>query len=69
MITLNELCKLASNSNATTVSLGHACALPRSPVDMRPLPEPHCEFAFDSSWEALFTGTDAATGTDLLKGR
>ncbi|MBI4984928.1 MAG: hypothetical protein HZC24_06175 [Rhodocyclales bacterium] len=57
MITLNELCDLTAKSGTTTADLRQACAQPRSAADMRPLPEPHEEFPFDSAWEALFTGT------------
>lgn len=56
MVSLNELCDLADPLNS---SLRQACALPRSPADMAPLPEPHTDVAFDSSWEALLTGTPA----------
>lgn len=57
MVSLNELCELnGSQSN----SLHQACALPRAPADMAPLPEAHAEIAFDSSWEALLAGTAAA---------
>jgi hypothetical protein len=61
MVTLDQLCSLSENLGTTTDSLRCACASPRSPVDMSPLPEPHEEFAFDSSWEALFAGTEVAT--------
>lgn len=58
MVSLNELCDLAAPLNS---SLQQACALPRSPADMAPLPEPHTDVAFDSSWEALLVGTPAVT--------
>ncbi len=58
MVTLNELCSLTAGLSTTTPSLREACSVPRSPVDMVPLPDPHQGFSFDSSWEALFTGTD-----------
>jgi hypothetical protein len=60
MITLNELCNRTAGSQTTSDSLRHACALPRSPVDMAPLPEPHRESSFDSAWEALLSGTNVA---------
>ena len=58
MITFNELCNQTAGLHTTSASLRQACALPRSPVDMAPLPEPHREYSFDSAWEALFAGTD-----------
>jgi hypothetical protein len=58
MVTLHELCSLTAELNTTSPSLREACSGPRSPVDMTPLPEPHRAFAFDSSWEALFAGTE-----------
>lgn len=58
MVSLNELCDLTAGLGTTTTVLRQACALPRTPVDSIPLPTPHAEFPFDSSWEALFTGTD-----------
>lgn len=61
MVSLNELCGLADPLNS---SLQQACALPRSPADMAPLPEPHTDIAFDSSWEALLAGTPTAGRTD-----
>ncbi|HEY6896661.1 MAG TPA: hypothetical protein VI279_05315 [Rhodocyclaceae bacterium] len=60
MVTLDQLCSLSEHLDGATDSLRCACAAPRSPVDLRPLPEPHGEFAFDSSWEALFSGTGVA---------
>jgi hypothetical protein len=54
MVSLNELCDSAAPLNT---SLRQACALPRSPADMTPLPEPHTDIAFDSSWEALLVDT------------
>jgi hypothetical protein len=59
MVSLNDLCNLTNPLDPRTASLRQACALPRSSADMRPLPEPHAEVAFDSSWEALFAGSDA----------
>lgn len=53
MVSLNELCDRADPLNT---SLRQACAWPRSPADMTPLPEPHTDIAFDSSWEALLVG-------------
>lgn len=61
MVSLNELCDRADPLNP---SLQQACALPRSPADMAPLPEPHTDVAFDSSWEALLAGTPAITQSD-----
>lgn len=58
MVSLNELCKNTARLSTATAALRHACALPRSPADMCPLPEPHAELPFDSSWETLFSGTD-----------
>jgi len=66
MLTLDGLCNLAAGSTMTTAPLREACALPRSMADARPLPAPHAEFAFDSSWEALFMGTDVASEPQLL---
>jgi len=60
MLTLDNLCNLAAGSTMTSAPLRQACALPRSVADKRPLPVPGAEFAFDSSWEALYTGTDVA---------
>lgn len=53
MVTLNELCNAMSVLNTTDGPLHEACALPRLPADMRPLPEPQAEAAFDSSWEVM----------------
>lgn len=62
MVSLNELCDRADPLNA---SLRQACALPRSPADMAPLPEPHTtDVAFDSSWEALLAGTSVVGPAD-----
>lgn len=62
MVSLSELCNLAGPLDTTNSSLRQACALPRSPVDMNPLPEPHLGVSFDSSWEALLAGTDVCVG-------
>jgi len=62
MISLNELCDLAGPLDTTNAPLRQACASPRSPVDMDPLPEPHLDVAFDSSWDVLLTGTDVYVG-------
>jgi hypothetical protein len=59
MISLNELCTLGDPLTTSSDSLHQACAQPRTPADMTPLPEPHMEIAFDSSWEALLSGNDA----------
>lgn len=59
MISLDELCTRGDPLTTTSDSLHQACALPRTPADMAPLPEPRMEVAFDSSWEALLTGNDA----------
>lgn len=64
MVTLDELCILTAGSSISTAPLRQTCAQPRSPVDMSPLPVPHAAFAFDSSWEALFTGTDVLAKPD-----
>ena len=61
MLTLDGLCHIAAGSTLTSDPLRQACALPRSSADTAPLPLPGAEYAFDSSWEALFTGTDAAS--------
>ncbi len=58
MLTLNDLCNSALAAGTATESLRHACSLPRSGSDMSPLPEPHAESAFDSSWENLLAGVD-----------
>ena len=58
MITFDSLCRLAAGQSASSVLLRQACTLPRSPADQMPLPLPGAEFAFDSSWEAIFAGTD-----------
>jgi hypothetical protein len=55
MVSLNELCTRTTDS--LNPSLRQACALPRAPADMAPLPEPHADIAFDSSWEALLEGS------------
>ena len=60
MVSLNELCNITAGLSTTTDALRQACALPRTPSDMAPLPEPDGECSFDSSWEALFTGTAEA---------
>lgn len=57
MVTLDELCTIAERSGTGSASLRQACSLPRSAVDMAPLPEPDGESAFDSSWEALLSTT------------
>lgn len=59
MISLNELCLFGDPLTTSSDALHQACALPRSPADMTPLPEPHMEIGFDSSWEALLSGNDA----------
>ena len=61
MKTLNDLCKSIPADDASE-SLRQACALPRVPADMQPLPDPHAEAAFDSSWETLQAAADAAAG-------
>lgn len=58
MITLDGLCNLTAGLSTTTEPLRRACALPRSLADKKPLPVPRAEFPFDSSWEAIFKGTD-----------
>ena len=58
MVTLNDLCNSALESGTATELLHQACALPRTPCDMQPLPEPHIELSFDSSWETLLAGVD-----------
>lgn len=58
MITFNELCATTVESSAANDALRQACALPRSAGDMKPLPEPHAESGFDSSWEALLANVD-----------
>lgn len=58
MVTFNELCNASAELGKTSGPLHEACALPRSPADMCPLPKPHAEVAFDSSWDALLTGSD-----------
>lgn len=60
MVTLNELCNDMAGMSTANAALQQACALPRSPVDMRPLPEPHAEAPFDSSWETLLVNIDTA---------
>lgn len=60
MPSLNELCALLENRGDGTSPLLQACALPRSAADSAPLPEPHGEAAFDSSWEALLSAASAA---------
>jgi hypothetical protein len=60
MVSLNELCDRVAGLATTTAAVRQVCALPRSPADARPLPEPHAEFPFDSAWEALFAGADLA---------
>lgn len=57
MYTLNDICHIANLSENGSAPLRHACASPRSAADMAPLPAPHAESAFDSSWEALLAGT------------
>lgn len=64
MISLNELCNLADPLDTSNANLRQACSLPRAPVDMSPLPEPHRDAAFDSAWEALLSGNDAAKNWD-----
>lgn len=53
MKTLNELCQSVLAQDAGKGPLHEACALPRSPTDMRPLPQPETEASFDSSWEVV----------------
>ncbi len=64
MPTLQELCYIVENSGpgAVPLPLMQACALPRSSVDLVPLPEPHSEAFFDSSWEVLMAGVLAPSG-------
>jgi hypothetical protein len=64
MVTLNELCNSTSVFGSSTDPLREACALPRSPEDMKPLPLPHAEEAFDSSWETLLAGVGAEQRKD-----
>jgi len=64
MVTLNELCNENSVFGSSTDPLREACALPRSPEDMKPLPLPHAEEAFDSSWESLLSGVGAERRLD-----
>jgi len=59
MVSLNELCTIADPLQTATESLHRACASPRTPADMNPLPDPHLDVSFDSSWEALLAGTGA----------
>jgi hypothetical protein len=61
MVSLNELCTLGDPLNTSSDSLHQACAQPRTAADMNPLPEPHMEVGFDSAWEALLSGNDAAS--------
>lgn len=58
MVTFNELCAASAESLSANDALRQACALPRSAIDMKPLPEPHAESGFDSSWEALLANAD-----------
>lgn len=53
MKTLNELCQSVLVKDAGNGPLHEACALPRSPTDMHPLPKPWAEASFDSSWEVM----------------
>jgi hypothetical protein len=59
MISFDELCRLGDPLNTSSESLHQACSQPREAADMNPLPDPHMEIAFDSSWEALLSGNDA----------
>lgn len=65
MVTFNELCAatLGSSPQQDDV-LQRACALPRSAADMQPLPEPHAESSFDSSWEVLLAHADMTAKPD-----
>lgn len=65
MITFSELCAVSVESLATNDALRQACALPRSATDMKPLPEPHAESGFDSSWEALLAHTYMVAKLDI----
>lgn len=53
MTTFNDLCTSFEHSGNESPLLRNACSRPRSAVDLRPLPEPHGEASFDSSWDAL----------------
>lgn len=64
MFTFNELCAAAAGSPAANDVLRQACALPRSAADLKPLPEPHAETNFDSSWEVLLANTDTVAKPD-----
>lgn len=64
MVTFNELCAATAESPAANDALRQACALPRSATDMKPLPEPHAESGFDSSWEALLANVDKVVKPD-----
>ena len=67
MITLDGLCNISAGASSTTTApLRQACSLPRTLADKEALPVPHSEFGFDSSWEALFTGTDMADDAGIL---
>jgi hypothetical protein len=60
MISFHDLCILAADADSATPSLREACTQPRSSADMLPLPAPDGEAPFDSSWDVLLAGTDAA---------
>ena len=61
MNTLNELCAIAERSGSASFPLRQACARPRSAADLRPLPAPNSEAAFDSSREAVMPEAAAAS--------
>ncbi len=60
MKTLNELCQSVLAQDAGKGPLHEACTLPRSPTDMRPLPEPQAAASFDSSWEVMQGANEGA---------
>lgn len=52
-MSLDQICNLSDRLDAASPALRQACSRPRSTADLSPLPEPHLDGAFDSSWQAL----------------
>jgi hypothetical protein len=53
MTTFNDICRLVKDTEASSLLLKQACALPRSAADMQALPDASSEAHFDSAWEVV----------------
>lgn len=64
MNSLNQLCSIAGLAGGSNSPLNQACLMPRSSSDLQPLPDPHFETPFDSSWEVLLSECSSDSGLD-----